>query len=462
MDKMAAVSAAAKRIQNDAAYLAGCLAETSADQAKLDKAEALVLEAERKLAAETKKREDAEKKLRETEDHNRRLQAEVTTLRAERDELKLKVENITAILSPQTYATDGPAAKKQRLSVEEGAAEEEQKKNREEESFFVELIVCMDDDMYSHSGFDLLDLKQLRREKAKMRVRETLTFADLYSIVAKNFKIEGRDFRMWQFHDINAERESNIMRHRNYLKSLRPHFVLKADAEHNDPDQAQTVEVLENENLMYIELGQPDSTAGYRLMPYNVDSDLLYFIKFYNHERKLTEYKGTLVVSLDTTWSAYLPEIRRRLELPPDAHLNVYVEFAPNAVEPHRNINRVVRDSQDYIVDGGILVVEVADKVGALTIGCPMLYNLPHNNAPYTMSTSDCGRNAATPQSYVDTRPHHIRHRNTTALRCGHCGRKPTWTPIAAAIPGGLCGTAMPVRIDHRKVPPQQTIPVNY
>ena len=84
--------------------------------------------------------------------------------------------------------------------------------------------------------------------------------------------MEGRDFRLWQFHDINAKRESNIMRHPNYLESLRPHFFLKADAEDNERGQAQTVEVLENENLIYIELGQPDSTAGYRLMPYNEDS----------------------------------------------------------------------------------------------------------------------------------------------------------------------------------------------
>ncbi|KAH7716481.1 Peptidase C19 [Aphelenchoides avenae] len=276
----------------------------------------------------------------------------------------VKKNAISDVLA-QVAETDIPEHLKTRFESEKKAATE-QKKKREEESFFMEINVCTDNDMYRHAGFDLFDLKEFRREKgAKMRVQKTMTIADLYSFVAQNFEMEGRDFRLWQFHDINAKRESNIMRHPNYLESLRPHFFLKADAEDNERGQAQTVEVLENENLIYIELGQPDSAAGYRLMPYNEDSDLLYFLKFYNHERKLTEYKGTLVVGIDNTWATYLPEITRRLELPPDVHLNVYVETSPDTVQPHRNINRTIRESQEYIVDGGILIVEVADKVSS-------------------------------------------------------------------------------------------------
>ncbi|KAH7702336.1 ubiquitin carboxyl-terminal hydrolase [Aphelenchoides avenae] len=219
---------------------------------------------------------------------------------------------------------------------------------------------------YRHSGFDLIDLKEFRREKgAQIYVHEGMTIAELYTFVAQNFEMEDRDFRSWQFHDINAKRESNIVRHLNYLESLRPHLFLKAAAEDNERGQAQTVEVLENENFIYIELGQPDSAAGYRLMPYNEDSDLLYFLKFYNHERKLTEYKGTLVVGIDNTWATYLPEITRRLEPQRDVDLNVYVETSPDTVQPHRNINRTIRESREYIVDGGILIVEVANKVSS-------------------------------------------------------------------------------------------------
>lgn len=88
--------------------------------------------------------------------------------------------------------------------------------------------------------------------------------------------MEGRDFRLWQFHDMNSKRDTAILR-QNYLESLRPQLLLKNAVEDEDNrgvTHTTSVENLENENLLYIELGQPEPSIGYHLAPYNEDSEL--------------------------------------------------------------------------------------------------------------------------------------------------------------------------------------------
>lgn len=94
--------------------------------------------------------------------------------------------NLGDVLSP-VLELDIPEHLKQRFEQEKRLATE-QKKKREEESYFMELNVCTDNDFYQHSGFDLFDLRQFRREKGtKLRVQKSMTYADLYNFVAQNF-----------------------------------------------------------------------------------------------------------------------------------------------------------------------------------------------------------------------------------------------------------------------------------
>jgi ubiquitin carboxyl-terminal hydrolase 7 len=148
------------------------------------------------------------------------------------------------------------------------------------------------------------------------------------------------------------------------LESLRPHYYLKPNPEQDERNsQITQVDGLDSENFLYVELGPVDRLNGYRLPTYNEESDLLYFLKYYNHERKLTEFKGTIVVKMDKTWAAYLPEIADRLDLPENTHLNLFMEASPDSILPLRNLHRSIRDDQNYLIDGGIIIAEVADKV---------------------------------------------------------------------------------------------------
>jgi hypothetical protein len=54
-------------------------------------------------------------------------------------------------------------------------------------------------------------------------------------------------------------------------------------------------------------------------------ADILVFLKFFNTERRLTEFKGTLVLALANEVSSYLEEMNRLIGQPVDTRLNLYV-----------------------------------------------------------------------------------------------------------------------------------------
>jgi len=117
--------------------------------------------------------------------------------------------------------------------------------------------------------------------------------------------------------------------------------------------------------LLFLELDKSSSTLRDRLPIYREDLDVLFFLKYYNHERRLTEYKGSIFLSIEEDIQRYGPQILRKIGLAEHTRVNFYVELSPENVYKLQNPSATIREDRNLLLDGLILVVEEATKVSA-------------------------------------------------------------------------------------------------
>ena len=112
-----------------------------------------------------------------------------------------------------------------------------------------------------------------------------------------------------------------------------------------------------------MELGQQDSETGkLTLPPYDYEHDVLFFLKFYDHQRKVTNYKGPIFLKTEQELPDHVVEINRILELPLGTPLNIYLEIKPDQIIPYKQFRGISRDDRYLREDGGILIAELAEN----------------------------------------------------------------------------------------------------
>ncbi|MCP9265880.1 hypothetical protein DINM_021284 [Dirofilaria immitis] len=199
----------------------------------------------------------------------------------------------------------------------EKSADAKKKKEKLEAHLFTELIVILEEHMYSYSGFDLFDPKILD-EARRLKVEKKMTIDQLYALFAEEFHLSENNFRLWQVHEntIRDERNNALS-----LNRLRPSTLLKRDSERSHSNRVDMA--LEGDrNIVFLETAQDSRTSLNGLLPYNESTGL-----------------------------------------PPGTELKFYEEIAPERMRP-LCIDDMI--SQDHalvdLVDGALLVFERTDK----------------------------------------------------------------------------------------------------
>ncbi|VDM97127.1 unnamed protein product [Thelazia callipaeda] len=174
----------------------------------------------------------------------------------------IKKSSINDVLCPVTEE-DIPRHLRLRFE-EEKSADAKKKKEKLEAHLFTELIVVLEEHMYSYSGFDLFDPRMLD-ESRRLKVEKKMTLDQLYSLFAEEFHLHENNFRLWQVHENTVRDErSNALS----LNRLRPSTLLKRSS---DRPHANRVDmVLEGDrNIVFLETPQDSGTSVNGLPPYD-------------------------------------------------------------------------------------------------------------------------------------------------------------------------------------------------
>uniref|UniRef100_A0A8R1TU98 Ubiquitin carboxyl-terminal hydrolase 7 n=1 Tax=Onchocerca volvulus TaxID=6282 RepID=A0A8R1TU98_ONCVO len=268
----------------------------------------------------------------------------------------IKKSSINDVLCPVTEE-DIPRHLRLRFE-EEKSADAKKKKEKLEAHLFTELIVILEEHMYSYSGFDLFDPKILD-EARRLKVEKKMTIDQLYTLFAEEFHLSENNFRLWQVHEntIRDERNNALS-----LNRLRPSTLLKRDSER--PHTNRVDMALEGDrNIVFLETAQDSGSSLNGLLPYNEANDMMFFLKYYDADEKMTFFCGHIMINYKSMIRNYLPQILQRARLPPGTELKFYEEIAPERMRP-LCIDDMI--SQDHalvdLVDGALLVFERTDK----------------------------------------------------------------------------------------------------
>lgn len=130
-------------------------------------------------------------------------------------------------------------------------------------------------------------------------------------------------------------------------------------------------------------LNSPPTTRTVRVLLkdcpfYSSSDDVLVFIKFFNPDRHLTEYKGTLILSLASDLVANFPNINKLIGQPLDTKINLYLvcssvtfiflfffkELKPDKIIPlpPQTIANKIKDCNFLNNDGSIIIAELAEQ----------------------------------------------------------------------------------------------------
>uniref|UniRef100_A0A1I8BMR8 Ubiquitin carboxyl-terminal hydrolase n=1 Tax=Meloidogyne hapla TaxID=6305 RepID=A0A1I8BMR8_MELHA len=233
--------------------------------------------------------------------------------------------------------------------------EYERRMEREEANNYCEISLILDEEMKSHHEFELFDSRTLEAQSRKLKVQKNMTYRDLYKFIAANLNIPETSFRLWDFQDADDRQGLHRFRYEN----SRPRNFL-------DPNESEeyTLPIVQIDRFVYLETGKPGVLGGdiHGLKPYDRNNDIFTFLKFFNTERRHTEFKGTFVLSLGNEVGAHFEEINQLIGLPPDTRLNLYVEYKPDRIIPIINPNIRIRDVQMLTNDGSIIIAEDASK----------------------------------------------------------------------------------------------------
>ncbi|EJW72446.1 hypothetical protein WUBG_16646 [Wuchereria bancrofti] len=116
-------------------------------------------------------------------------------------------------------------------------------------------------------------------------------------------------------------------------------------------------------NIVFLETAQDSGNSLNGLPPYNESNDMMFFLKYYDADEKMTFFCGHIMINYKSMIRNYLPQILQKARLPPGTELKFYEEIAPDRMRP-LCIDDMI--SQDHalvdLVDGTLLVFERTDK----------------------------------------------------------------------------------------------------
>lgn len=200
--------------------------------------------------------------------------------------------------------------------------------------------------MKAHHEFELFHTRITEVQARKLKVQKSMTYADLYRFIAKNLvlilyimnikslcffqNLKEDQFRLWDFQEPENAREI----HRFLSENSRPRYFLDPNEVLEDFEAT----IVRCDRMIYIEMS--NSRIGgtsefpaydkkrtflyYRLELSFFSDDILAFIKFFNPNRQITEYKGTLILNIATEILSHVSAINRLIGQPADTKLNLY------------------------------------------------------------------------------------------------------------------------------------------
>ncbi|VDM43268.1 unnamed protein product [Toxocara canis] len=259
----------------------------------------------------------------------------------------IKKTQIEDVLCPVTEE-DIPAHLLRRFEAEKLSYAE---KTKEEINahLHTELMVILEEHMFTHDGFDLFDPNTLD-DVLHLKVKKKATISELYSLFAKEFCIDENAFRLWQVQESAIRDDSSDA---FSLSRLRPSSFLKRQGEEGNISTVENVFANPERNIVFVEVALGPNHPAAPLPAYDESRDLMIFLKYYDIDRQEMFFTGHITISCELTVSHYMSEILEKAHLPLGTRLNFYQEVSPE------NIRLVC--SEAVLSDEGTLV-ELADS----------------------------------------------------------------------------------------------------
>lgn len=143
-----------------------------------------------------------------------------------------------------------------------------------------------------------------------------------------------KTFRLWDFQEIDDRQAIQRYRYDNN----RPRYFL--DPNESMEEYAES-SIVRFDRTVYLEMAKLGANGEFELDQYNRESkfyyfeeliifdfnsdDTLAFLKFFNHQRNRTEFKGTLILNVPNEIEAHFEQICKMIGQPPDTQINIYI-----------------------------------------------------------------------------------------------------------------------------------------
>lgn len=211
------------------------------------------------------------------------------------------------------------------------------RKERSEAHLYLTIEIFTNDDLQMNHGPELIDLDEVKGRS--FRMLKSMTFDDLHSHLASAMGFSKNQIRIWPF-----ERRSN--------HTTRPGNC--------DTPQKTITEIAESKTSwrLYVETIVPDLDTQ-ELPPFDFQTQVLFFIKYYDPFSKTLSFVGHLIESISQKFASLFPKLCSMACLPEDTPLTIFEEVTPNRVE---RINSDTEISQlEEVRDGDIICFQRSD-----------------------------------------------------------------------------------------------------
>lgn len=225
--------------------------------------------------------------------------------------------------------SDIPSELIERLS-EERRMEQVRRRERSESSSYISIHVLLEDYFEGHQNTDLLDLEKVHYRVFKMK--KTQTLGDLMLTFNESFSTPLDRMRLWPL----------ASKHRSSVLSRPSFYYCKEDNSRQINACADTI----NPWVVYLEMLPPDVPAE-TLKPFNKDTDVLLFFKFYDPVLKRLNYCGSGYYDISEKIGSLVPELNRRCGWLEDTELTLYEEQGSNVVTKIPNLNESLEKVND-------------------------------------------------------------------------------------------------------------------
>ena len=268
---------------------------------------------------------------------------------------------------------DIPTELTERLT-EEKRMEHIRRRERTESNTYMTVNVVLEEYFEAHQTVDLFDPDKVHYRVFK--VKRTQTMAEFLQIIKETFKFKSMDvFRIWKlmyrnvsspfpgvgggnFHSggmggggNNALGGGNFAPDTISNNNTRPVFM-DLEEEMNKPLYTSS----ESQNPWYIFLETLNPASGEeQLKPYDKESDILLFFKWYDPKQKRLNYVGLDYFKLNTQVLDVMQALNMKMGWPRDTPLLLYQELGLKVLNVQDMLDRAI---QPELVDGEILIFE--------------------------------------------------------------------------------------------------------